>query len=96
MTSPFWRPPEPSEARDRVLDAVLAHAPFDGWSDKALAAAAADLGIEPDAARIASRASALASKRVRNTAAMRWRMPSAVRSSCAAASAIRLSARAEW
>ena len=51
MTTPFWRPPEPSEARDRVLDAVLAHAPFDGWSDKALAAAAADLGIEPDEAR---------------------------------------------
>ena len=51
MTTPFWRPPEPSEARDRVLDAVLAHAPFDGWSDKALVAAAADLGIEPDEAR---------------------------------------------
>jgi ubiquinone biosynthesis protein COQ9 len=51
MTTPFWRPPEPSEARDRVLDAMLAHAPFDGWSDKALVAAAADLGIEPDEAR---------------------------------------------
>lgn len=51
MTSPFWRPPEPGEARDRLLDAVLTHAPFDGWGDKALAAAASDLGIEPEEAR---------------------------------------------
>ena len=51
MTAPFWRPLEPSEARDRLLDATLAHAPFDGWCDKALIAGAADLGLEAEAAR---------------------------------------------
>jgi ubiquinone biosynthesis protein COQ9 len=51
MTSPFWRPLEPSEERDRLIDATLSHVPFDGWSDKALSAGAADLGIEPEAAR---------------------------------------------
>lgn len=51
MTAPFWRPPEPSEERDRLIDATLAHVPFDGWSDKALLAGAADLGLAPEPAR---------------------------------------------
>jgi ubiquinone biosynthesis protein COQ9 len=32
---------------DALLDAVLAHVPFDGWSERALAAAARDLGVDP-------------------------------------------------
>ena len=51
MTAPFWRPLERSEERDQLIDAVLAHVPFDGWSDKALVAGAADLGLEAEAAR---------------------------------------------
>ncbi len=41
----------PDETRDRILDAALAHAPFDGWSDALFDAAAADLGLDPEAAR---------------------------------------------
>ena len=41
-----------SEAlRERLIDAAVAHVPFDGWGDKALAAAAQDLGIDPALAR---------------------------------------------
>lgn len=36
---------------DRLLDAVLAHVVFDGWSDAALMAAASDIGVTPDEAR---------------------------------------------
>lgn len=37
-----------SEAlREKLIDAAIAHVPFDGWGDKALAAAARDLGIDP-------------------------------------------------
>ena len=37
-----------SEAlREKLIDAAMAHVPFDGWGDKALAAAARDLGIDP-------------------------------------------------
>lgn len=32
---------------DRLLDAALAHVPFDGWSRATLAAAARDAGVEP-------------------------------------------------
>lgn len=35
------------ELKDRVLDAALAHVPFDGWSDRSLRAAAEDAGVDP-------------------------------------------------
>ncbi|MFN4202369.1 MAG: COQ9 family protein [Tabrizicola sp.] len=35
----------------RLLDAALVHVPFDGWSDRTLTAAAADVGIAPALAR---------------------------------------------
>jgi ubiquinone biosynthesis protein COQ9 len=38
---------EQTQAADRVLDAVLAHVPFEGWSDAAMNAAAAELGLTP-------------------------------------------------
>lgn len=34
----------PQEGRDRLLDAMIAHVPFDGWSEKALRAGERDLG----------------------------------------------------
>jgi ubiquinone biosynthesis protein COQ9 len=37
--------------RDELLEAALAHVPFDGWSRRSLFAAARDLGIEPGLAR---------------------------------------------
>jgi ubiquinone biosynthesis protein COQ9 len=43
----------PSETRDRLIEAVRAHVPFDGWSKKALHAAAVDCGIDDDTARLA-------------------------------------------
>lgn len=36
--------------RDRLLDAVLPHVPFDGWTQSALRAGAADLGLDMAAA----------------------------------------------
>ena len=39
------------EQKDRLLDAALAHVPFDGWSDRTLRAAAGEAGIEPGLAR---------------------------------------------
>lgn len=41
------------EMRPLLAEALAVHAPFDGWSTKALAAAAADIGIAPAAARLA-------------------------------------------
>ena len=35
------------ELRPQLLNAVLPHVPFDGWSAKAVAAAAGDLGLSP-------------------------------------------------
>ncbi len=40
------------ELREPLMEALLSHAPFDGWSDKALAASAADLGIPADRAAL--------------------------------------------
>jgi ubiquinone biosynthesis protein COQ9 len=40
------------ELKPRLLEAMLPHVPFDGWSDKALASAAADLGIAPATASL--------------------------------------------
>lgn len=37
--------------KDAVLDAALAHVPFDGWSDATLRAAIADAGVAPGLAR---------------------------------------------
>jgi ubiquinone biosynthesis protein COQ9 len=39
------------EQRDRLLEAVLVHVPFDGWSRRSLHAGAADLGLDPGLAR---------------------------------------------
>ncbi len=41
----------PEDLKDRLLDAALAHVPFDGWSEATLAAAARDCGVEIEAAR---------------------------------------------
>jgi ubiquinone biosynthesis protein COQ9 len=37
--------------QDAILDAALAHVPFDGWSEITLRAAAADAGVDPGLAR---------------------------------------------
>lgn len=36
-----------AETRKRIVEAALAHVPFDGWSGASLAAAAADAGLPP-------------------------------------------------
>jgi ubiquinone biosynthesis protein COQ9 len=44
--------PQSREAqRDRLLEAALPHIPFEGWSRRALLAAAQDLGLEPSVVR---------------------------------------------
>ena len=45
------QPTSREEQRDRLLEAALVHVPFDGWSRRSLFAGAADLGVEPGAAR---------------------------------------------
>src|SRR5450432_3424470 len=42
---------ETDALREKLMDAAIAHVPFDGWGDKALLAAAKDLGIDPVVAR---------------------------------------------
>ena len=37
--------------REKLIDAAIAHVPFDGWGDKALLTAAKNQGIEPVVAR---------------------------------------------
>lgn len=44
------------EMRPLLVEAMLPHVPFDGWSDKAVEAAAADLGLKPEVARLVFRA----------------------------------------
>ncbi len=39
--------------RDKIVEAMLAHVPFDGWTWPALETGAADVGIEASAARLA-------------------------------------------
>jgi len=46
-----WRALSEDETRNRLLVAALPHVPFDGWSEKALAAAAAELEIDAEEAR---------------------------------------------
>lgn len=41
-----------TDERDRLLDAALAHVPFDGMNDRALMAGAQDLGISRDMVRV--------------------------------------------
>lgn len=43
----------PDEMRDAILDAALAHVPFDGWCSKALREGAADAGVTEAFARLA-------------------------------------------
>ena len=40
-----------TDPKDRLLDAILMHVPFDGWSDAALRDAARDIGMELTEAR---------------------------------------------
>ena len=42
----------PLELREPLLDAMLAHVPFDGWSDKALRHAAEDIGVSAEMAEL--------------------------------------------
>ncbi|MCC3861428.1 COQ9 family protein [Pseudemcibacter aquimaris] len=37
----------PDDYRDSLLDAIMTHVAFDGWSDKAMKQAAEDIGIDP-------------------------------------------------
>src|ERR1044071_6367292 len=50
---------ETEALRERLIDAAVAHVPFDGWGDKALAAAAKDLAMAPALARNAFPAGAI-------------------------------------
>jgi ubiquinone biosynthesis protein COQ9 len=43
--------PTREQQRDRLLEAALVHIPFEGWSRRALFAGAADLELQPGAAR---------------------------------------------
>lgn len=40
-----------AELKGQLLDAALAHVPFDGWSEATFAAAARDIGMRPEEAR---------------------------------------------
>lgn len=40
-----------TDTAERLLDAILPHVPFDGWSDTALRAAVGDCGLDPALAR---------------------------------------------
>lgn len=42
-----------AELAPRLVAAMLPHVPFDGWGERALMAAAADTGIDPDIAALA-------------------------------------------
>ena len=42
-----------AETRTRLIEAALAHVPFDGWSEAALAQARTDVGIDREMARLA-------------------------------------------
>ena len=43
----------PLELREPLIEAMLTHVPFDGWSSKALSQAAADLGVSAEMAELA-------------------------------------------
>lgn len=42
----------PNETKLRLLDAIVMHVPFDGWSPEAFAAASRDIGLTPQEARV--------------------------------------------
>ena len=71
--------PEPGVVEDtaaRVLEAALPNVPFDGWSDRTLAEAVRDAGVEPGLARLAFPRGgvdlALAFHRANDRALARW------------------------
>jgi ubiquinone biosynthesis protein COQ9 len=43
----------PLELREPLIEAMLAHVPFDGWTSKALAQAAQDVGVSTEMAELA-------------------------------------------
>lgn len=43
----------PDDYRDSLMEAMLGHVAFDGWSDKSMKMAAEDLGIDPGIAQLA-------------------------------------------
>jgi ubiquinone biosynthesis protein COQ9 len=45
--------PNLDEIRDALAPRLASHAAFDGWNDRAVAAAAAEFGIDPDVAQLA-------------------------------------------
>lgn len=47
----MFKPLPASDARDLLISATASHAPFDGWTEKAIAAGAADIGMAPEEAR---------------------------------------------
>lgn len=51
--------PTPLELREPLLQAMMTHIPFDGWSEKALFAAAEDLGVSSGMAELAFPRSAI-------------------------------------
>jgi ubiquinone biosynthesis protein COQ9 len=53
------------DTKDRVLNAALAHVPFDGWSDRTLRAAIAEAGVMPKGWQ----------RRFSRAAALIWRWP---------------------
>ena len=42
-----------TDLQDRILNAILPHVPFDGWSDAAFSSAASDIGVDMATARSA-------------------------------------------
>ncbi|AVO38027.1 COQ9 family protein [Pukyongiella litopenaei] len=42
---------DPTDPKEKLLDAALCHVPIDGWTEAAFRAAIADLGMEPGLAR---------------------------------------------
>ena len=40
-----------TDLQDKILNAILSHVPFDGWSDTAFGSAVSDIGIDMTSAR---------------------------------------------
>lgn len=58
MTDPIAHDETLDELRPRLVAAMVPHVAFDGWTEAALLAGAADAGIDPDLARVAFRGGA--------------------------------------
>jgi ubiquinone biosynthesis protein COQ9 len=52
-TAPLPADPTLDEIREALAPRLAAHAAFDGWSDRAVAAAAAEQNVDPDIAKLA-------------------------------------------